>query len=287
MQPAPYFHDVSLGPISASAFWARADDGVRIRYGVWPGGEAGTVLLVPGRTEYLEKYGLAAADLIARGFSVVAVDYRGQGLADRLLANPAAGHVADFSDYQRDIAAVLAALPQHNLPGPLFLLAHSLGGCIGLRAAHERPEFRAVAFSAPMWDILLPNSLSPFVGALTRAIKLVGLGGRIIPGTTGNATYVLDAEFHDNTLTHDKEMWNYMRNQVLRYPDLALGGPALAGWPRPSQNAKPWAECLRPTCPASHFWAQTRPLCAHRLLRRAWQAGRVASWNRSRRPATK
>jgi len=52
--------------------------------GHWTGQHVkGTVLLFPGRTEYIEKYGPAAADFLARGFATVVIDWRGQGLADR------------------------------------------------------------------------------------------------------------------------------------------------------------------------------------------------------------
>ena len=124
---APLHADLAEGPPGGRAFWLTASDGVRIRIGHWPGAEGpagGTVFMFPGRTEYVEKYGRLAGDLRARGFGTVAVDWRGQGLADRLLPDPLVGHVARFSDYQHDVRAVVAAAETLALPKPWFLLAH-------------------------------------------------------------------------------------------------------------------------------------------------------------------
>ncbi|NHX27686.1 alpha/beta hydrolase, partial [Escherichia coli] len=123
MTPAPLFDDIADGPRDGRALWLRTSDGLRIRVATWGGDRAtkGTVLLFPGRTEYAEKYGRAARDLQRRGYATVAVDWRGQGLADHLLDDPMRGHVSRFSDFQHDVAAVMAALPGLNLPGPLFL----------------------------------------------------------------------------------------------------------------------------------------------------------------------
>ena len=84
LSAAPLFKDVSPAPIAGKAYWTHASDGVRIRLGVYhPDGATGTVLLFPGRTEYVEKYAPAAGELAQRGLATIVVDWRGQGLADR------------------------------------------------------------------------------------------------------------------------------------------------------------------------------------------------------------
>ena len=67
----------------------------------------GTIFLFPGRTEYIELQGRLARDLVARGFSVLTIDWRGHGLSQRLLDNPATLHVEAYSDYQNDVDAFL------------------------------------------------------------------------------------------------------------------------------------------------------------------------------------
>ena len=116
----------------------------------------GTVLMLPGRTEHAEKYGTTAERLAAAGYASAALDWRGQGLADRLLPDRRKGHVGQFADYQRDLDAFAAAV-RETLPGPFYLLAHSMGGCIGLRGLMRGLDVAAAAFSAPMWGLDMPG----------------------------------------------------------------------------------------------------------------------------------
>ncbi|MEZ5796286.1 MAG: alpha/beta hydrolase [Paracoccaceae bacterium] len=227
---APYHADLAEGPPGGRAVWLHTADGVRIRAGIWPGGARGTVVLMPGRTEYVEKYGRAAGDLLARGWSVVSVDWRGQGLADRALADPMAGHVQHFDQYQRDLDAVLALVRDRGLPEPLMLMAHSMGGCIGLRALYRDLGFRAAVFSAPMWGIMMAAWLRPVAQVVSALATPFGQGHRYAPGT-GAKTYVAEAAFAGNVLTTDAAMWDYMRAQVLAHPEMSLGGPSM-GWLR-------------------------------------------------------
>ena len=78
MTQAPLYA-IAQGPDAGAGFSLRAADDVQLRLGLWQHKAAkGTVLLIPGRTEYIEKYGPAAADLRARGFDTLVLDLRGQ-----------------------------------------------------------------------------------------------------------------------------------------------------------------------------------------------------------------
>lgn len=230
MESAPLFHDVADGPVGGQAFWLRSSDGPRIRVGHWPraaGEEArGTVLLFPGRTEYVEKYGRAAADLAGRGYDTLTIDWRGQGLADRLLSDRRTGHIGRFTDYQKDVAAMMEAARALNLPRPFYLLAHSMGGCIGLRALMQGLPVAACAFTGPMWGIQMAAATRPAAWALSWSAPRLGFGHHLAPGTKPE-TYVMAEPFDDNTLTRDRDMYTYMQRQMTAHPDLALGGPSL------------------------------------------------------------
>jgi lysophospholipase len=227
MRPAPLFHDVAEGPAGGAAWWLEADDGVRLRLGVWPlEGARGTVLLFPGRTEFVEKYGRTAADLTARGYAMLAVDWRGQGLADRLLPDREVGHVGRFADYQRDVAAVVAGARDLGLPRPWHLIGHSMGGLIGLRSLAEGLDVASAAFSAPMWGVIIKPWMRPFARIVTAATDHVGLGHLYAPGTH-TRNYVKSTPFEGNQLTRDAGMYAYMRRQIETHPELSLGGPSL------------------------------------------------------------
>src|SRR3954447_21002084 len=82
-------------------------DGVVLRYARWapPPGRKGTVCLFQGRAEFIEKYFETVRDLRARGFAVATLDWRGQGLSQRMLRNPRKGYVGSFAEYDRDLEA--------------------------------------------------------------------------------------------------------------------------------------------------------------------------------------
>ena len=229
MTDAPLYCDADDAPAGGRADWLTTVDSVRIRVAVWnTTAVQGTVVLLPGRTEYIEKYGRAATDLAARGYCTVTLDWRGQGLADRALADRMTGHVADFGNYQADLDAAMGWARSCGLPEPFYLIAHSMGGCIGLRALIRGLPVKAAAFSAPMWGILMAAWMRPVATAIASASRWFNFDGRYAPGT-GPSTYVVDSPFQGNTLTTDAEMWDYMRRQALAHPEVSLGGPSL-GW---------------------------------------------------------
>lgn len=278
MKPAPFFDDLADGPDEGHALWLTTTDGRRIRIGIWPEGTKGTVLLFPGRTEYVEKYGRAAEDLRQRGYATIAVDWRGQGLADRLIEDRASGFVHNFTDYQHDVAALIEALPALNLPAPLFLLGHSMGGCIGLRSAMEGLEVAAACFSGPMWGI----NLNPWMRPMARTIAFlghsVGLGQRYVPGSTGTVPYPEVAPFEGNELTTDPDMYEYMRTQTAQRPDLGLGGPSLKWVHEALGELRALRDLPSPPIPAITFLGSDETIVSadaieDRMAR--WQGGRL------------
>ncbi len=188
----------------------------------------GTVLIFPGRTEYIEKYGRVAAEFSEAGFTVAAIDWRGQGLADRVTADKRLGHVSDFAEFQQDVRAYFAYAEARNLPKPWFLLGHSMGGCIGLRALLEGAPVAAAGFSAPMWGVLMTWWQKPIAVLTALLARPLKISERIVPGTSP-ITYVEKNPFDDNTLTRNRCAFDYMRQQARKHPELTLGGPTI-GW---------------------------------------------------------
>ncbi|HLQ19316.1 MAG TPA: alpha/beta hydrolase, partial [Tabrizicola sp.] len=210
---APFHAALADGPPGAVCVWLKAG-AARIRVAWWNAGDKGTVLLLPGRTECIEKYGRAAGDLVARGFSVITVDWRGQGLADRALPDRMVGHVDDFAEYQLDVDAMWAEAVRAGLPEPYFLMSHSMGGCIGLRSLMRGLPVKAAVFSAPMWGIAMAAWLRPVASVVGAIARPLGIANRYAP-TTGGQAYLVSQPFAGNVLTTDREMWDYMRRQIV------------------------------------------------------------------------
>lgn len=240
-EPAP-LHRLPGEPISpGEAFFVQSEDGLRLRLGLWmPEGEASaTVLLFQGRTEYLEKYDGIAAQLAAEGFAVLAIDWRGQGMSDRLLGDPRPGHIADFAAYQTDVVEMVMVAEALDLPHPWHLLAHSMGGCIGLAALLNGLAIETAAFSAPMWGLHHPRVPGAVLTGLTGTAQRFGRADLTAIGTGGDGSYLLDAPFRGNALTGDARQWARLVAQVGSWPELTLGGATYA-W-----IAAARAECRR------------------------------------------
>ena len=227
-ESAPLFNGIARFPAGGSAIWLKSGDGTRIRLAVWANGEKGTVLLFPGRTEYIEKYGNAVGELQRRGFSVAVIDWRGHGLSERQCADSSICHVDSFLEYQLDADAARKALSQFPVPQPVFLLAHSMGGCIGLRSLHDGLDVRATAFSGPMWRIFLGRTLRRIAYSIAKSAVSVGFSKRYVLGTN-RKNYLHFANPDKNFLTSDGEMFRFLKSQIETRSELSLGGPSY-GW---------------------------------------------------------
>ncbi len=226
--PAPYYSSIVNTPLPAKAFWTRTSDNVRLRVAYWTVNGQGTVLLFPGRTEYIEKYGDIANELADHGFGMATIDWRGHGLSDRLSHNRDICHVADFKEYQLDVVALEAVLNEIGAQRPWFLVAHSMGGCIGLRALMNGLDVIGTVFLAPMWRIYLGRILRHVTFATARTATLLGLSERFVVGTD-HRNYVHFAKSRKNVLTSDLDTFSHLRTQLDRRPELSLGGPSY-GW---------------------------------------------------------
>ena len=104
------------------------------------------VVISHGLGEHSGRYGNVVEELVPRGYHVYALDHRGHGHSGgpRAYTDRMANVVADL-----DALVVLAESRESGLP--VFLLGHSLGGCIALEYAlghHER--LRGLALSGPV-----------------------------------------------------------------------------------------------------------------------------------------
>jgi lysophospholipase len=224
--PAPFYAEVAEAPEGAKAFWVRTDDGMRIRTVHWKGDGHATAFVFAGRSEYVEKYGRVVGRLRERGLAVVAFDWRGQGLSTRPAHNPMLGHVEDFRDYQRDWHAVLAAAEAAGMPRPFYMIAHSMGGCIGLRTLLEGSDFAAAVMSAPMWHLQMRAATRQVTSSLAQFANLVGFGGRRFPGTNREPSAIALA-FDGNVLTGCANHFGWFGRQLAAHPELGLGGPSV------------------------------------------------------------
>ena len=210
-----------------------AHDGFPLRTVVWsapPSGGRGTVVLLQGRAEFIEKYGETVGDLRARGFAVYALDWRGQGRSGRVLKDPRKGHVVRYDDFLQDFDLFLDRLVVPEAPRPIVVLAHSMGGHILLRHraeydARAGPYFaEGIALSAPMVDILMTPAERALGAVLTVAAMSVGLRNQYVP-----VRGPFPPPYDGNPLTRDRARYERMETLMRENPALAIGWPTV-GW---------------------------------------------------------
>lgn len=204
-------------------------DNHSIRYGIWycqKERKQGSVILLGGRTEFMEKYAEIIRELNQRGFDVYSFDWRGQGLSTRGLANRHKGFIESYDNYMDDLALFVSKVVRPEAVSPFIVLAHSMGGHIALRFFHDHPGIvdRAVLVS-PMVDILTSPLPGWLVRFLTWAGVKAGLNHAYIPGSGDYA----DEEFNGNRLTSDPVRFTDEKKAIAKNPDLALGG-VTHGW---------------------------------------------------------
>ena len=221
MEAAPlYGTDAAPVPEGAAAEWFTGAGGARLRAALFPakGAARGSVVLSGGRTEPIEKYFEVIGELTGRGFTVLAHDWRGQGLSQRLLPDRLRGHASGSGDFITDYAALIAAF-ETRLPKPWLAVGHSMGGCLtALVLARGESRFAGAVLSAPMLGLYTTPIPPPLARLLAGVLTLLGLGSGGTPG--GDA-----ASFETNILTHDPRRYARNVGQVAAYPDLALGAP--------------------------------------------------------------
>src|SRR5690606_32795834 len=97
--------DTAISGQGGRVDWLVTSDGKRVRTACFPADGAGAhVLLLNGRTEFIEKHLETITALRDRGFTVWTLDWRGQGRSDRLMADAQPGYVRTFDDFIGDLA---------------------------------------------------------------------------------------------------------------------------------------------------------------------------------------
>lgn len=208
--------------------------GVKIRYAVFRSAarEAkGTVVLLQGRSEQIEKYFETINELTARGLWVATFDWRGQGGSGRMLGDPLRGHVVRFSDYEADLNHFLeqVVLPDTRLP--FFIVAHSMGALVALSRAPElESRIDRMVLAAPFLALAGQVMSQRSITMIANTASFFQLGGRTF------RKHPPAPPFEGNALTGDRR--RFERNMAIcnAFPDLTLGQPT-ARWLKESLSA--------------------------------------------------
>lgn len=233
------FHEIPDNPVPERATGGTfaAHDGKRLRYALFRAKSQpfkGTVVLLPGRNECIEKYFETVSDLGARGYAVATFDWRGQGASQRLLRDGHRGYVKSFDHYVRDLEMFFEHIVLPDCRGPFFVLAHSNGALIALLSAPAMVNrIERMVLVAPFLSVAGAPLSMKWIKRIGTALCWMGLGRFYAawgPRPREGTSFAL------NKLTSDER--RHRRNTLLyqTYPELSVGGPTVA-WLRAAAKA--------------------------------------------------
>lgn len=201
-------------------------DGARLRVAWFPRENArGCVMLLNGRSEFIEKYFEVVEDLRAREFCVATMDWRGQGLSTRMLPDSRDGHITDFATFTDDLRHVIAQWVSPRWSGPSMVLAHSMGGMAALKLLADGYEgFSCAVLSAPMTRLFPSSAMRAAARAYAQLACALGASRRAVLGVKEEA-FVFDG----NQVTHDPARFERFTRLQQAAPDAMLGAPTY-GW---------------------------------------------------------
>ena len=138
-------------------------------------------MILPGFTEFCEKYALFSRALVTSGYDCLIIDWPGQGRSGQLGAHQLIVHLDRFSAYYEALDEVLSAAGWQAERFSIF--GHSLGGHLGLNIAKAYPQFvdrlvlcapMIVPKAPPVWLTRLLATMLMHAGWRYRALAVCG-----------------------------------------------------------------------------------------------------------------
>ncbi|SFS31026.1 alpha/beta fold hydrolase [Brevundimonas viscosa] len=219
-------------PPGGAGEWFRGAGGLRLRAAFWTPSALvarkprGTVVISPGRTEPIEKYFELIGNLLARGWCVLAHDWRGQGLSARLLPDRLKGHARAVEEFVDDYARLLEAF-EDRAPRPWVMIGHSMGATLNLLTLQGGEErFSGALLTSPMLRIRTGKRSMWSVKLAVRWNLRHGKAGDYVLDDPDDP---FDHTFEKDALTTDETRYEQWRQQLYACPHLAVGGPTW-GW---------------------------------------------------------
>jgi len=209
-------------PKGIKAYFVPMDDGIRIRVFHWMNNSSkskGTILLQQGHNEFVEKYFETVQEFLNKNYSVIAFDWRGQGMSDHQIADINKAFIKDFRRHDQDLDYILKNLIKNNFPKPLIGIGHSMGGCIMLSAFHDHPDtFSKGILSAPM----LGFKNEKFLKTASSFMNIFRKDTDYLLGSKPNMGK--ETSFDENDLTTDPKRYMRIIKLVRKHPDIRLWG---------------------------------------------------------------
>jgi lysophospholipase len=184
------------------------------------------LVILPGRTEPIEKYAEVVYDLMqtpaGKNMDFYLMDHRGQGQSGRMASTTDMGHIDRFENYVSDVETFIKLQNLDKRCEHKFLLAHSMGAGIATAYILKHPKtFEKVVLSSPMLKILTKPYAYGTARAIVETMVTAGRGAKFAIGQKG---FNSGAKFEDNTFTTSPERFKMAMGMFETYPSTKVGG---------------------------------------------------------------
>ncbi len=199
----------------------------------------GLCVLLNGQTEFIEKYFEVIDELRGRGFAVATMDWRGQGGSERFLTDDGRkGYVADFAEYDADLAAFMAQVVEPMGIAAPVALAHSMGAHNLLRLLARKPaSFTRAVLTAPMVAVSFRGNAVWLVRLVTALQNRLGRGTGWVWGMDQRDPHLMS--FAQQMVTSDEGRFARTQKILREHPDLRLAGATWA-WLAAAMRSMAW-----------------------------------------------
>ncbi|MCM1134737.1 MAG: alpha/beta hydrolase [Clostridium sp.] len=213
----------------------------------------GTIVICHGFSESIEKYKEVIYYFTTAGYQVYLADHRGHGRSLRDTSHPHMVHVRQFADYVEDLHSFILKVVKPSCGElPLYLYAHSMGGCIGAMYLETYPDtFQKAILTSPMLGIMLAVP-APCALALGHIMTSLHKEESYAPG---QSPYSPDEKFEDSC-SSSLPRFQYYQEKRAANPLFQTSG-ASYGWSYQSLHACRFAtqkrNCEKITVPVLVF----------------------------------
>lgn len=156
----------------------------------------GIIVMLHGFCGFFGKYHEVMYNFYEHGYSVYFMEHRGHGLSHRPVKDPSMVDITSFDEYVEDVKCFINAVvgPDAEMHAaapsfeklPVFLYAHSMGGCIGTMFLEKYPDvFRAAILTSPMLKINFGTIPLWKMKIIALGTRLLGWNDKFVPGQGG------------------------------------------------------------------------------------------------------
>lgn len=191
-------------------------------------GASRAVAIILGTGEASEKYAELVYDLNKANYSVYLFDHRGMGRNERPLQNPQIVHVSSgqFSDYVTDAQYFLDEVFGKGPETSRFVLGHSFGGLVALRAlAGDAHGVKAALLNAPLLEMDTGKMEPKKALAAASLLIRIGRGQDYAPGFSDYDPHT--AKFEHQTMTNSRARFRLQQEVLKRFPEVLMAGPSV------------------------------------------------------------